>query len=192
LLVLEGFLCREASVAGRASVELLGSGDVLRPWDDSRAEAPVPVDSQHLALSDVRLAVLDRDFAEAVRPWPEVTDAICARLVDRARWLALQLAISRVRRVEDRVLVLLWHLADRWGRVQPDGTIVCPVPLTHQLVAGMISAQRPTVSTSFARLASEGRIAKHPDGWTLCGAPPSASEVEGRALADAFRLRRTD
>jgi CRP/FNR family cyclic AMP-dependent transcriptional regulator len=188
-LLLDGFLCREATVTGRTSVELMGRGDILRPWDDNRADAPVPVESAFRALESVRFATLDETFAEALAPWPEVAAAICSRLLDRARWLSLQLALTRLRRIEDRVLVLLWHLADRWGRVARDGSIICPVPLTHELVAGMIGAQRPPVSSAFARLAEEGRVAKSTEGWVLLGPPPTASALESQALADAFRLR---
>lgn len=192
LLLLDGFVCREAAVAGRSSVELMGRGDVLRPWQDGRAEAPVPVESSFRALTSVSLGHLGRDFVARVAPWPQVTEALCARVFERTRWLALQLALTRVRRIEDRLLVLLWHLADRWGRVERDGTIVCPVPVTHELLAGMLAAQRPSVTSAFALLASQGRVEKHPEGWLLMGAPPSASEFEGKALADAFRLRRED
>jgi CRP-like cAMP-binding protein len=192
LLVLEGFLCRIVRVTGRTSVEILGRGDVLRPWEDGRRDAPVPVESADRALTEVRLAVLDREFAHAVAPWPAIAEAIGGRLLERARWLALQLALTRVRRIEDRLHVLLWHLADRWGRVERDGTIFCSVSLTHDLLAGMVGAQRPTVTTAMAKLGAEGQISRRQDGWILQSQPPTESDLEGRALADAFRLRPED
>jgi CRP/FNR family transcriptional regulator, cyclic AMP receptor protein len=192
LLVLEGFMCRTTRLAERESMELLGAGDVLRPWDDDRALAPVPVTSAHRVLAPVRLGVLDHEFALAVSPWPSVAEAICGRFVDRVRWLALQLALTRVRRIEDRLCVLLWHLADRWGRVRRDGTIVCSVPLTHGMLAAMVGAQRPTVTTALTAMALEGRVSRHGKDWALHGDPPTTSEIEGRALSDAFRLRRQD
>jgi CRP-like cAMP-binding protein len=188
LLIVEGFVCREATVAGRTSVELLGRGHVLRPWDDDRAEAPVPVIATFRAMTELTLAKLDRRFVARIASWPEILDAICARLVDPRRWLALQLALTAVRRIDDRLLVLLWHIADRWGRVERDGTIVCPLPVTHQLLAGMLGTQRPSVTSAFAALGADGRIAKHQDGWALLGDPPTDSDFEARALADAFRL----
>jgi CRP-like cAMP-binding protein len=127
LLVLEGFLCRIVEVAGRTSVEVLGRGDVLRPWDDTRAQGAIPVMSAFRALTPVRLAVLDRAFVQAVAPWPAVGEAISARLIERARWLAFQLAITRERRIEDRLYLLLWQLADRWGRAEHDGAVVCSI-----------------------------------------------------------------
>jgi CRP-like cAMP-binding protein len=189
LLVLGGFLCRQAAVTGRASIEVLGHGDLLRPWEDDGPEALLPLDAAHRALTPVRLALLDRDFAQGVAPWPDVAAAICRRSVERARRLALQLALTRLRRIEDRLHLLLWHLAHRWGQVEPDGTAICSIPLTHDLLAGMIGAQRPTVTSAMVRLVADGLIARHSDGWILYGAPPTASELEGRTLADAFRLR---
>lgn len=189
LLVLEGFLCRFAEVAGRESVELLGKGDMLLPWADDRAEAPVPVRSSHRVLVPAAFAVLDRQFARRVAPWPTIAETICARLVERARWLALQLALTRVRRIEDRLHVLLWHLADRWGKVRRDGTIVCSVPLTHALLAAMVGAQRPTVTSAMVCLVEEGRVSRHSEGWVLHGEPPTARDIESRTLSAAFRLR---
>lgn len=189
LLVLEGFLCRATEVKGRSSVEVLGRGDVLRPWEDDRAEAPVPVRSGHRMLSPVSLAVLDRRFVESVAAWPEVAEAVCGRLVDRARWLAVQLALSRLRRIDDRLHILFWHLADRWGRVQRDGSVACPVPVTHELLAAMIGAQRPTVTAALAQLTAEGQVSRCRKGWVLHGPPPTERDWESRALADAFRIR---
>ena len=37
----------------------------------------------------------------------------------RAHHLAVALAISHHQRVDDRLLLTLWHLAERWGRVTP-------------------------------------------------------------------------
>lgn len=192
LLVLDGFLCRVAEVMARTSVELAGRGDVLRPWDDDLAEAPVPVGAHHRALSSVTMAVLDHRFASAVAPWPSVAEAISSRFLKQGRWLTLQLALTRVRRIEDRLHVLLWHLADRWGHVERDGTVVCPIHLTHDLLAGMVGAQRPTVSSAMAQLAAQGRVSKRGLGWALHGGPPSIAEIEGRSLSDAFLIRPED
>jgi CRP-like cAMP-binding protein len=114
------------------------------------------------ALTPVRLAVLDRAFVQAVAPWPAVGEAISARLIERARWLAFQLAITRERRIEDRLYLLLWQLADRWGRAEHDGAVVCSIPVSHDLLGGMIGAQRPTVTTAMSRLEADRRIARHP------------------------------
>jgi CRP/FNR family cyclic AMP-dependent transcriptional regulator len=189
LVVLEGVLTREVTIVGRTSVEPLGPGDLLRPWDDDRAEAPIPVTSVHRALDEVVLAVLGPRFGGGIEGQPHLVEWLCARLTQRARWLAMQSAIGQLTRIEDRVLVLLWHLADRWGRVERDGSIVIPIRLTHKLLAGMVAAQRPTVTTALSRLTHAGHVTRHEEGWALRGQPPTAGLLEGQALADAFRLR---
>ena len=64
--------------------------------------------------------------------------------------------------------LLLWHLASRWGRVEPGG-IRLPLPLTHQLLGRLIGAERPSVSHALARLSRAGAVTGHGDEWHLHG-----------------------
>jgi hypothetical protein len=75
-------------------------------------------------------------------------------------------------RVEDRLLATLWHLASMGGKVTPRGTVV-PFRLTHEMLAGIIGAQRPTTTTSIRSLVEQGRLARE-DGrrYILLGDPP--------------------
>ena len=73
----------------------------------------------------------------------------------RAHHLAVALAIAHHQRVEDRLLLTLWHLAERWGRVTPDG-IVVPLPLGHQRLADLVGAHRPSVTTAMGELTRAG------------------------------------
>jgi CRP/FNR family cyclic AMP-dependent transcriptional regulator len=69
--------------------------------------------------------------------------------------------------VETRLLVQFWHLAERWGRVGPDG-ISISVPLTHEMLAKLVRATRPSVTTGLGRLASRGLLVRESDrGWRL-------------------------
>src|SRR5918998_361959 len=61
--------------------------------------------------------------------------------------LAVALAISHHQRVDDRLMLTLWHLAERWGRVRREG-IVVPLPLSHQRLADLVGAQRQSVTTA--------------------------------------------
>jgi len=100
--------------------------------------------------------------------------AIVGRLVRRARWLTLQLAISDLRRVDDRLMLFFWRVADRWGRVGPDGVAV-PLPVTHEMLSQLVGAKRPTVTTSLQRLAADGRLRRRRDrAWLLAHEPPPA------------------
>ena len=94
------------------------------------------------------------------------------KAIRRVHSLALHLAVSHLRRVDTRLLVLLWHLADRWGRVEPDGVRV-PMRLTHQTLGRLVGAQRPSVTTALKQLADAGHVARMADGtWLLRGDPP--------------------
>ena len=71
-----------------------------------------------------------------------------------------------------RVLLLLWHLADRWGRVRPDD-VYLDLPLTHDLIARMVGAHRTTVTLAIGRLREEGRLERTDRGaWLLLGGVP--------------------
>ena len=162
LLVLEGFLVRQVHVVDRPPVELLGPGDLLHPWEPDHTE-PFVAGARWDVLETTRLAVLDRRFAAVISRWPDLVAAVVARAIARSRSLLLNLAISQLVGVDIRLLVQLWHIAERWGYSTPDGCVV-PVHLTHQLLASLISAQRPTVTSALAVLAEQGRLSRRPDG----------------------------
>ena len=86
----------------------------------------------------------------------------------------MALAIAHHQRVDDRLLLTLWHLAERWGRVAPDG-IAVPLPLSHQRLADLIGAHRPSVTTAMGELVKSGAVTRRDDRtWVLLGAPPDA------------------
>ena len=123
-------------------------------------------------LEPARLAVLDPTFARALGQWPSAMAAVLRGASNRAHSLAITLAVSNLRRVDVRLLMLLWYLAERWGRVTPDGVIV-PLRLTHETLARLVGAQRPSVTTAIRQLEVEGRLRRTPDRlWLLRGAPP--------------------
>jgi CRP-like cAMP-binding protein len=172
LLVVDGLLGRTVAVERRQFMELLGPGDLLRPWDRHGAFSNVPSRASWEVLEEARLAVLDARVAAAVSRWPGLVAGIVGRTMDRARGLAIHLAICHMTRVEDRVLIVLWHFADRWGRVGPHGVVV-PVRLRHHDLARIVGARRPSVSTALSALARQGRVTRRADGsWLLHGDPP--------------------
>ena len=173
LMILDGFILREVRVAGRVCSEPLGPGDILRPWDEEIDDASVIARSSWTVLSPVRLALLDGEFARRIRPWPQIPEELVYRAVRRSRTLAAMLAISHLVRIEDRVQTALWHLADRWGRQQPEGILV-PLHLTHRSLGALIGARRPSVTTALGALSRQGALTRAPDGWLLHGSPPPA------------------
>lgn len=68
--------------------------------------------------------------------------------------------------------MLFWHLADRFGRVTSEGTVV-PLRLSHSDIAELIGSQRPSVSVRLSDLAKRGILARRRDRtWVLLGEPP--------------------
>jgi hypothetical protein len=81
--------------------------------------------------------------------------------------------------------MLLWYLAERWGRVTPEGVIV-PLRLTHETLARLVGAQRPSVTTAIRQLEQEDHLRRTPDRlWLLCGDPPERMSQAAPAAAVA-------
>jgi CRP-like cAMP-binding protein len=142
LLVLSGVLTRRVGRGGRFGAELLGPGDLLRPWDDPSADAAMPFTSDWRVIRATRLALLDERFALRVTAYPEITTQLVRRMMLRSRRLATTVAIVHEPKVETRLHMILWTLAERWGTVTPDG-VALSLPLTHALLADMVAASRP-------------------------------------------------
>jgi CRP-like cAMP-binding protein len=172
LLIVDGFLARNLLLGGRACAEVLGPGDLLRPWVRAGEYSSIPLQDSWEALERTRLAVLDRRFAASLSDFPEVTASILDRMMMRSQWLALHLAVAHLRRVETRVLVVLWHFADRWGSVRPDG-VALRLSLTHSLLAAVVAAERPSVTLALTSLRERGLVERGDDHvWILHGGPP--------------------
>lgn len=183
LLVLEGLLVHSVTVASEPRSEILGPGDILRPWQQHDDVPSVPFATAWQVVHPARLAVLDSRFMALAGRWPGVMVGVVSRTVRRSHWLSHQLAIADLRRVEDRLMLFFWHLADRWGRVGPDG-IVVPLPVTHDVLAQLVCAQRPTVSSALKRLSESGRIHRRRDRtWLLAPDPPDAPAAATAQLA---------
>jgi hypothetical protein len=180
-LVLEGVLLRSVALAERESAELLGPGDLLRPWQRLRSwDLATP--AAWTVVEPGALAVLDARVTSTVGRWPEVVAALVGRAVERSRALAITLGIAQLPGVEVRVLALLWYLAERFGHRDGDRWTV-PVRLTHQMLAGLVRTQRTTLTTALGQLIDQGLVGRGEDGaWLLCGDPPTGPGALGRAI----------
>src|SRR3954470_3574208 len=177
LLVLDGLLVREATVGDHPSAELLGPGDLLRAWEDCCAEVLLPRSVRGSALTHARVAVIDHALAVRAAQWPEIFASLVERAARRAERLVIMQAIGHLTRVDDRLLALLWCLAERWGRVVPDGVLVS-LRLSHRTLAGMVGGRRPSVTTALGQLMARGDLERRPDGeWLLRGAAPEPGDT---------------
>jgi CRP-like cAMP-binding protein len=191
LLVLSGLLCRHVEIAGRVTAELLGRGDLLNP----AFATPPPDDALGATvtwrvLQPTRVALLDREFVRGVAPCPDLVCQIAGATQRRVQAVALRMAIERCVVVEERLVLLLWHLAERWGKVTPAGVAVSLPGVSHALLGQLVGVRRPSVTTGLGRLRAGGVLVASASGrWVLAGEQPSPLSTHD-VLARARAARR--
>jgi hypothetical protein len=175
-LVLEGMLARDMTLAGRTATELLGEGDVVQPWVAQREEGLIPYRVGWNVLMPVRLAILDDTFGRSLARWPQVMSTLLERAVRRTHRMSIHEALLQLSPVETRLLVLFWHLAERWGHVTPAG-IALRLRLSHALLGQLVGSRRASVTTALQHIYTTGALARREDGtWLLPGEPPDEFE----------------
>jgi CRP/FNR family transcriptional regulator, cyclic AMP receptor protein len=172
LLTLDGILVRRVGYGGRFGAELLAGGDLLRPWEYDGDET-IGFETTWRVLAGTRLAVLDHAWAERMARYTRVGPALAGRALVRSRRLAAMMAIAQQPRLDDRLWMLFWELADRYGKVHPDG-VYLDLPLTHEVLSHLVAARRPSVSGALTKLADQGRVRRDGRRWVLTGDHPSA------------------
>jgi hypothetical protein len=170
LLALRGVLVRRVGYGGRFGAELLAAGDLLRPWEYDGDET-LGFESTWRVLAPICLAVLDISWAERMARYTRVGPALAGRALDRSRRLAAMMAIAQQPRLDERLWMLFWELADRHGKVHPGG-VYLDLPLTHEVLSYLVSARRPSVSGALTKLADQGRLVRDGRRWVLRGDPP--------------------
>ena len=160
-LLLDGLVTINVVLGDRVAAQLAGPGDLLHA---TRSPDPLlPLHASHFVSERTRVAILDRHFIAALRLWPALLLTLHERLRVQEHRLAVHSAIGKLRRVEDRIVALLWHLAERWGRVTADGVIL-PLALTHEAIGRLAGAERPTVTLAMGELSRAGDIVRRDDG----------------------------
>jgi CRP-like cAMP-binding protein len=184
-LVLKGLLLYEVSACDRSTAELLGAGDLIRLSGEVSTTLGSTV--KWAVLEQVLLAdlgtVANSRFAET----NDVFEVLVERGIQRAEAVAIQRSIMAHVRVDVRVLAYLWHLADRFGVVTP-GAVKLDIPLTHAILARLIGARRPTVTTALQRLIQLGYLRRDGRAFVLIGDATAVAELESRSPARDFAL----
>jgi CRP/FNR family cyclic AMP-dependent transcriptional regulator len=178
LLMLEGLLVRRVGTRGRFGAELLGAGDLLRPWENGGEDLTPPFGVLFTVAEEARMAILDGDFAARAARYPSIAATLMGRAMMRSRTLAIGMAIAHYPQIRRRLLLLLWHIADRWGRVTPEGVRI-PLHLPHELLADLVAARRPAVTTALGQLAEEGLVVRDRGGLLLTGDLLEALDRDG-------------
>ena len=169
-LMLDGLVGRRVLVPERGrSLELLGQGDLFRPWQDEAASFER---LSWTVIEPAAIAVLDEPLASRAREIPQVLEALTDRALRRSRRLAVSAAIANTVGVEERLLLSLWQLAELWGRKAPEGAVL-PFRLSHQTLADLVGARRPTVTLALRNLTERDLLRRGDSGhWILTGDPP--------------------
>ena len=165
LLVCDGLIVRELDLAGTGTADLLGPGDLIALGHGNDNLLDVG-ESWHVGTR-ATVAIFDERLLPALHAWPALSARLIARASRQASRAAEQRAISQLPRVELRLRALMWHLAERWGRIASTGVVV-PIEVTHGALGRLVGARRPTVSLALAELTREGAMLRRDDGsWLL-------------------------
>ena len=137
------------------TIGMLEEGDLLvHPLDGWAAAGP---QVRCFAIEESLIHLVDRERMEAWMHEPAIAANLVRALSAQIAERDLAVAIALEPRVERRLLLKLRQLAERWGRVTPDG-IRLDLSLTHQELANMIGAVRESVTIALGRLVESGEI----------------------------------
>jgi CRP-like cAMP-binding protein len=176
LLVLDGLLLRRVEVAGRHAAELLGPGDLLRPWQHEGETSTLELSWTWRVVAPTKAAVLDQRWSGRAANWPQLGAELAGRALSRAMRLVVTMAIAQQPKLDIRLWMLFWELADRYGRVHSDG-VHLDLPLTHEVLSHLAGARRPSVSGALTRLADDGRLVRSGRNWVLSGERPVLEQL---------------
>lgn len=186
LLIVSGTVARSLRVEGASDhgIEILGEGDLLRPWTYHGESSSLPASEGFTVLTRLEMAVLDVAYVRATLRWPRISINLLDSVIERARSVSYFLTARQVPRLEARILVILWHLADRWGHVSSEGVVLDMPKLTHEMIAHMVAARRPSVTTGIRHLRDLGLVDVRSRGrWLLRGNPSTAlAALDGRQV----------
>jgi hypothetical protein len=170
-LVLDGMLVHRVRIGDHPALRLFGPADVLCFGGEP---SPIIVaESRCSSLSQTRLALLGGNLLIAARRFPQIVQGLSARIAEQSQRDAAHLAASQLPRVEQRLIAIMWLLAEKWGYVSAAGTVL-PLAFTHETLGALIGARRPTVTLALRQLAERGQLLKHHHGWLIIEPPPGS------------------
>ncbi len=177
-LVLDGILLQTVRLGDHIGLRLVGPGDLVA----LRESTPTALiaDTSLAATVPTQMACFGDEFLYATRRMPRLMAGLHDRSSDQSDRMLAQMLICQLPRVDDRLLAMLWLVAETWGRVTPSGTVV-PVRLTHGVLGGLVGARRSTVTLALKQLTERGAILRQSDGWLLLQPPRSTSKVLANA-----------
>ncbi len=182
-IVVDGLVLHDLAIGGEPGLRMLGPGEVI----GVPGQRPAVLErSNYRATPSTELALLGNEFLNAAQREPRLVVGLQVAGAEQTERLAAQLVICQMPRVADRVLTMLWLLAESHGRVTPAGTRL-RLTLTHELLGAMVGARRPTVTLALGELAKRGAVV-HQDGSWLLLEPAPVAEPNGAVTLESPQL----
>lgn len=163
LVIVSGLLARRLAIAGGVGMNLYSTSDLIQPQVEVEHQRS---SAEWLVLAPSQMVVLGEEFRQAVSAVPGFGMALLERAQTSEARAAAQLAILNSPRLEAKLCSLIWFLAEHWGDVDGDNASI-RLDLTHQNLAMLVGAHRPSVSVALARLDSQGALRRAGSRWTV-------------------------
>ncbi|MGZ4186303.1 MAG: helix-turn-helix domain-containing protein [Solirubrobacteraceae bacterium] len=178
-LVIDGMLLSQLRIGEQPTLRIFGPGELVA--SGAAPPSTLLIESDCRAVDPTHLAIIGIEFLAGAHRWPRLIAGLQARVADGQERLATQLAICQLPRVQDRLLAMLWLLAESWGRVTSAGTTLS-LSLTHEALGALVGARRPTVTLALRELTERGALVHQDRSWLLLEPPPAPTG--GRAQID--------
>jgi CRP/FNR family cyclic AMP-dependent transcriptional regulator len=183
LLIVDGELLVEIEAGRGPTGWLVGPDDILRPWE--MEDLALTADASWTALSESQIVLLDAEFARRTLGIPDVSRMLLAKSAQSIHWLLAKSLITATPVIEERLLLLFALIGERWGRATPEGVVIS-LPLTHRVLASLVGARRPSVSTALGALDQEGLVSRVPRGGWLASRPPLVTDPSPRRCWERY------
>ena len=144
----------DADGARSRTIALVQGGDALVMPTDEWQGAP---GARVVAATDSEVFVVTGALDEVVSLDPAAGAWLVRAMAQAVADRELSVTIALEPRVERRLILKLRQLAERWGRVTPEG-VRLDLRVTHQELADMVGAARESVTVAFGRLQDQGEI----------------------------------
>jgi CRP/FNR family transcriptional regulator, cyclic AMP receptor protein len=165
MLIVHGVLLSELRLRGEPTAQLLLAGETVDPL----ACRDRVLSSDRMtwrALEEATVVVLGARFLAATQRFPQLTAALCRQQAAQINRGIRFAAVTKLPRVEQRIVAFFCAVAEERGRVVADGVLV-DLPLTHECLGHLIGAKRPTVSLALKTLARDRLLTRQGRQWLL-------------------------
>jgi hypothetical protein len=177
-------LVRTLRLGPRYAAEVVGPSDIFRLRDNPVLTDELALHAEFEVIEAAQIAVLDARVRMLFPRYRWLDEAIHDRIERRATALNYQKAANGNEKVRCRALAALWYTGTMWGTRTRIGTVLPYHHLTHQHLADIVGASRPTVTEALGKLFDEGFLTYDAEGrFVLLGDAPDWDRIAPRRAA---------